>query len=73
MGDKAIFYDVAQVAELLNCSTKAVRHKVARRLIPWQKIGKRLVFKKTELDRFLKSLPGTSAVEAELNWKARQR
>ena len=72
MGE-ALFYDVGQVAELLNCSQKAVRHKVARRLIPWQKIGKRLLFRKTELHTFLKNLPGVSLREAEQNRQDRQR
>lgn len=73
MGDKAIFYDVAEVAELLNCSQKAVRHKVARRLIPVKKLGKRLLFPKTALHAFIKNLPGVSLDEAERNREVRQR
>lgn len=72
MAAEPIFYDIQEVATLLNCSPKAVRHRVARRLLPAQKLGKRVLFRKTELDQFLKNLPGVSLAEAERNWSVRQ-
>ncbi len=47
-----------EAADLLACSTTALYKLVARRQIPYRKKGKRLLFLRSELEQFLRELPG---------------
>jgi excisionase family DNA binding protein len=53
------------VAELLGKKRKAVEKMVERRLVPFRKHGKRIIFKRAELDQFFHQLPGVTLEEAE--------
>ena len=53
-----------EYAERMGISEKAARQQVARRQIPFKKLGGRVVIPLAELSRFLQSLPGTSVEEA---------
>lgn len=58
---------VADAASYLGCSQKAVRSKVDRRLLPFRRLGGRVVFVRSELEAFITSLPGTTLAEAQAN------
>lgn len=53
------------VAELLGKKRKAVEKMVERRLLPFRKHGKRIVFNRVELAAFMDKLPGVTLEEAE--------
>lgn len=59
--------DVAAVAVLLGCSEKTVRARVSRHLLPFRRLGSRIVFRRDELQQFLDALPGVSVEEAQAN------
>jgi hypothetical protein len=44
---------------------------VARGLVPYRKLGSRVVFRRSELEQWIENLPGVSLKDAELNRKAR--
>ena len=62
----AILY-VSDAASYLGCSQKAIRAKVDRRLLPFRRLGGRVVFVRSELEAFITSLPGTTLAEAKQN------
>jgi excisionase family DNA binding protein len=53
------------VAELFGKKRKAVEKMVERRLIPFRKHGKRVIFSRAELAAFCDQLPGVTMEEAE--------
>ena len=72
MKNVARVLDVPSAAELLGMTQKAVRQRVARRMIPVRKWGGRICFVRTELDRFIASLPGCDLEEALENEEAKR-
>lgn len=62
---------VKDVSVMLNCSEKAVRRKVERRLIPFRRWGGRVVFCRKSLMAFLNGMPGCSEAEAQENLRLR--
>jgi hypothetical protein len=61
--------DVAGAAGLLGVTEKAVRGRVARRVLPHRKLNGRVVLIRRELLEFLDQLPGTTVAEALANAK----
>ena len=59
-------------AALLQKTPKAVYADVARRRIPFKKLGGRVIFLRSELEEFIKNLPGVSVEEARENLAMRQ-
>jgi excisionase family DNA binding protein len=59
--------DVRGAAELLGTSEKTIRARVARQLIPFRRLGSRIVFRRHELETFLDDLPGVSIEAAREN------
>ena len=55
---------VAEVAERLGISERAVRQRINRGQIPFKRWNRRIFVPEDELDRFLKALPGCSVEEA---------
>lgn len=53
------------VADLLGKNRKAVEKMVERRLLPYRKHGKRIIFRREELAQFFDNLPGVTLEEAE--------
>jgi CelD/BcsL family acetyltransferase involved in cellulose biosynthesis len=51
-------------AALTSRTPKALRKMVERRQIPFRKHGKRIVFKRAEVEMFFDNLPGVSLEEA---------
>ena len=64
--------DIATQAQAEGTSKKSVRARVARGLIPYRRLGGRIVFLTTEITAFYKTLPGVSLDEAIQNVAARQ-
>ena len=63
---------VDEVAEMLNTTPKAIRGKVARRLLPFHKLEGRVIFYRDDLEHMLANLPGCSLEEAQKNLEARK-
>jgi hypothetical protein len=51
---------------------KAFRAKVARGLLPYRRLGSRIVFVRASISDYLNRLPGVSVDEALENLKARE-
>jgi len=64
--------DVVSAALLLGATEKAVRQRIARRLLPFRRLGGRIVFLRAELETFLSDLPGVTVDEARENLAAQQ-
>jgi excisionase family DNA binding protein len=63
MGERLL--TVAQTAELLGRSTLAIYRMVERRQIPYCKVGRRLMFRASELEAFIETLPGLSLADLQ--------
>lgn len=63
--------NVEEVANLVETTPKAIRQRIARRTLPFRKLGGRIIFFKCELEQFLRDLPGCSIEEARSNTLAR--
>jgi Helix-turn-helix domain len=64
--------DVAGEAFELGVTVKTLRARVARGLIPYRKLGGRIVFLPDEVREFLRQLPGVTAQQALANVTARR-
>jgi hypothetical protein len=56
--------DIPSQARWEGVTDKAVRSRVARGLIPYRRLGGRIVFLADEVDAFLRQLPGVTAEQA---------
>lgn len=61
----ADYLTINGVAELLGKNRKAVEKMVERRLLPFRKHGKRIIFSRAELAVFFDKLPGVTLEEAK--------
>jgi len=59
--------DVGSAAAFLGISEKSLRARVARRMVPFKRWGKRVCFLRSELLEFLQSLDGCQVDEALQN------
>lgn len=59
--------DIRGLAEQYDTTETTIRSLVARGLLPHRRLSGRIVFLKSELDRFLLALPGVTADEAIQN------
>jgi hypothetical protein len=64
--------DVRGGAAFIGMSEKAIRGKVDRRLIPFRRLGGRIVFLRHELEAWLIALDGCPLDEALTNARERQ-
>jgi len=53
-----------EAAALIGSTEKALRNRLARRQVPYRKLGRRVLIPGDELEKFLATLPGTTADEA---------
>jgi hypothetical protein len=60
--------DIATASQLLGCSERSLRARVAQRLVPFRKFSGRVVFRRAELEQ----LPGVTVAQAQANLAARQ-
>lgn len=58
------FLTIAEAASPLGLTEKALRQRSFRGQMPYRKLGRRVLIPADELEKFLKSLPGTTAAEA---------
>lgn len=63
--------DVASAAALLGCTPKGIRARIARRTLPFKRLGGRIVFFRHELETFVENLDGCSPAEARANLESR--
>ncbi len=63
--------NVVEAAHLVGMTPKAIRQRIARRTLPFRKLGGRIIFFKNELEEFMRDLPGCSVEEAKINTMAR--
>jgi excisionase family DNA binding protein len=67
----SLLLDVRAAAQLIGCTEKSLRARVARHVIPYKKLGKRILFPREELLHFINNLPGVTLAEARANQEAR--
>ena len=57
--------DVRQAASFLGMSERSLRWHSDHKLIPFRRLGRRILFKREELEAFFDRLPGVSLAEAK--------
>jgi|JI10StandDraft_1071094.scaffolds.fasta_scaffold1763054_2 hypothetical protein len=63
--------DVTAAAGFIGTTEKTIRGQVSRRLIPFRRLGGRIVFVRQEIEAWLASLEGCRLDEALANMKER--
>ena len=63
---------VAEAAAYLGGSERSLRWHVSRGLIPFRRLGGRIVFKRSELETFVDDLPGITLAQARRNAQKRK-
>jgi len=58
------YLTVITAAEVLSCTPKAVRQRIARGELPYRRWGRRVLIPAAELEAFMEGLPGKSARQA---------
>jgi len=64
---------VAEASRLLGNSERSLRALVANGVIPYKKLGGRVVFRRVELERWIETLEGVSPKDAEANRTIRSK
>lgn len=64
--------DVRSASAFLGATEKQTRGLVARRLIPFRRLGGRVVFLRQEIEAWLAALPGCTLTEVQTNQEARR-
>ncbi|WP_447859730.1 helix-turn-helix domain-containing protein [Nitrospira calida] len=64
---------IAQCAALLGTTEKAIRRRVDRRHLPFRRLGRRIIFLRSELLAYLDRLPGCRPSELLLDSSASLR
>jgi hypothetical protein len=64
--------DVRSTAALLGGTELQTRGLISRELIPYRRLGGRIIVLRAELEAFLAGLPGVTAAEAAQNAAARR-
>lgn len=67
-----VLMDVYTAASFVGVTEKGIRGKVSRRLIPFRRLGGRVVFIRAELESYLSALDGCPLDEALANMRERQ-
>ena len=63
--------DVRGAAAFVGDTEKGIRGKVVRRLIPFRRLGSRIIFLRSELEQWLTTLDGCNLDEANVNQQER--
>lgn len=61
--------DVKSAAEFLGGNERWLRRLLERGIVPCRRIGRNIVFKRTELEQFIDDLPGITPRQARFNAK----
>lgn len=67
-----LLLDVREAASFLGTSERSLRWHADHKLIPFRRLGRRIVFRRAELEAFVDRLPGVSLTEARHNANARK-
>lgn len=59
--------DMSAAAQFLGATEKTLRALVERRVIPFRRLNRRIIFLKEELEQFIRDLPGVTMEEARSN------
>lgn len=70
-GHSSQVLDIASASQFLGATEKSTRQRVARHLLPFRKLGGRVIFLRDELEAFLRDLPGCTLEDAQKNLKER--
>lgn len=62
-----LLLDVREAASLLGMSERSLRWHADKKLVPFRRLGRRIVFRRAELESFYDRLPGISLHEAKQN------
>ena len=65
------FLDTNEVAMFLGRSPKAIRKLVERGQLPHRRLGRRVIFVRTELEQFIQALPGMDIQDVQRRWDHR--
>lgn len=68
-----LLLDVRQASSFLGISERSLRWHADKQLIPFRRLGRRLVFKREELEAFYDRLPGVSLNKARQNANAKKK
>ena len=63
--------NVCEAAIFFNTTEKAIRRRVDRGLVPFRRLGMRIIFLRSELETFVGGLPGVTLAEVQQNRQAR--
>jgi len=63
---------VAEGTLMIGNTERSTRALIAKGIIPYVKLGGRVLFRRAELEKWIQTLPGVSLKDAELNRKARR-
>ena len=63
---------VPEASALIGNTERSLRALIAQGVIPYRKLGGRVVFRRVELEKWIETLEGVSPKDAEANRKARQ-
>ena len=63
---------VSETSALIGNTERSLRALVAAGMIPYRKLGGRVVFRRVEIEKWIETLEGVSLKDAEANRKARQ-
>lgn len=61
--------DVKSAAEFLGGNERWLRRLLERGVVPCKRLGRNIVFKRSELEEFINDLPGISPRQARFNAK----
>lgn len=68
-----LLLDVRQASSFLGISERSLRWHADHQLIPFRRLGRRIVFKREELEAFYDRLPGVSLNKARQNANAKKK
>ena len=58
------YLTVAEAAQRLGSTPKAIRQRIARQQLPYRKFGRKILIPLADLEAFLAALPGCTSDEA---------
>ena len=65
--------DLRTAASLLGISERSLRWHAERQLVPHRRLGRRIIFRRSELENFYDRLPGVGLAEAKQNATRKDR
>lgn len=63
--------DVRGAAVFLGTTEKTLRGMIARQLVPYRRLNSRIIFLRSEIERFIVDLPGVTLDDARKNLEER--